>query len=102
MTSLLLPRRKFLTGLVGLIAVPAVVKAASLMPVRGWIDPYPWTEVSSGFAVSPLTQSWSAHVAESWHKAAFENGWTERLLISEKDVWDIHYTRADEIHCEAI
>lgn len=34
MTDLILPRRKFLTGLMGLVAAPAVVKAASLMPVK--------------------------------------------------------------------
>lgn len=34
MTGLILPRRKFLTGLMGLVAAPAVVKAASLMPVK--------------------------------------------------------------------
>jgi hypothetical protein len=34
MTDLLIPRRKFLTGLFGLVAAPAVVKAANIMPVR--------------------------------------------------------------------
>lgn len=34
MTDLILPRRKFLTGLMGIIAAPAVVKAANLMPVK--------------------------------------------------------------------
>ena len=34
MTGLLLPRRKFLTGLFGLVAAPAVVKAANIMPVK--------------------------------------------------------------------
>lgn len=34
MTDLILPRRKFLTGLMGLVAAPAVVKAANLMPVK--------------------------------------------------------------------
>ena len=34
MTDLILPRRKFLTGLFGLVAAPAVVKASSLMPVK--------------------------------------------------------------------
>jgi len=33
-TELLMPRRKFLTGLFGLIAAPAVVKAANIMPVK--------------------------------------------------------------------
>lgn len=31
---MILPRRKFLTGLVGLIAAPAVCKAEFLMPVK--------------------------------------------------------------------
>lgn len=34
MTNIILPRRKFLTGLMGLVAAPAVVKASSLMPVK--------------------------------------------------------------------
>ena len=34
MTDLILPRRKFLTGLMGLVAAPAVVRASSLMPVK--------------------------------------------------------------------
>ena len=34
MTDLILPRRKFLTGLFSLVAAPAVVKAANLMPVK--------------------------------------------------------------------
>ena len=34
MTDLLMPRRKFLTGLFGLVAAPAVVKATNIMPVR--------------------------------------------------------------------
>ena len=34
MTDLLMPRRKFLTGLFGLIVAPAIVKAANIMPVK--------------------------------------------------------------------
>lgn len=34
MTDLILPRRKFLTGLAALVAAPTIVRAASLMPVR--------------------------------------------------------------------
>ena len=34
MADLLMPRRKFLTGLFGLVAAPAIVKAANIMPVR--------------------------------------------------------------------
>ena len=34
MTDLMMPRRKFLTGLFGLVAAPAIVKAANIMPVK--------------------------------------------------------------------
>ena len=34
MTDLVMPRRKFLTGLFSLVAAPAVVKAANLMPIK--------------------------------------------------------------------
>ena len=34
MTDLLMPRRKFLTGLFGFVAAPAIVKAANIMPVK--------------------------------------------------------------------
>lgn len=41
MTDLILPRRKFLTGLMGLVAAPAVVKASSLMPAKSFVlDPF--------------------------------------------------------------
>jgi hypothetical protein len=33
---LILPRRRFLTGLIGLIAAPAVVRAESLMLIKVW------------------------------------------------------------------
>jgi len=34
LTKLLMPRRKFLSGLFGLVAAPAIVKAANIMPVK--------------------------------------------------------------------
>jgi len=37
MTDLILPRRKFLTGLMGLVAAPAMVRASSLMPVKSFV-----------------------------------------------------------------
>lgn len=35
MGNLILPRRSFLTGLAAAFAAPAIVKASSLMPIRG-------------------------------------------------------------------
>ena len=34
--TLILPRRTFLTGLISLIAAPALVRAAAIMPIRPW------------------------------------------------------------------
>ena len=38
MTNLILPRRKFLLGLGALVAAPAVIRVARLMPVRPFDD----------------------------------------------------------------
>src|SRR5438445_13735248 len=35
-----LPRRKFLAGLAGIIAAPAIVRASSIMPVRSFSESY--------------------------------------------------------------
>jgi hypothetical protein len=32
--TIIMPRRRFIAGLIGLVAAPAIVRAASLMPVR--------------------------------------------------------------------
>lgn len=37
-----LTRRKLFGGLGLVIAAPAIVRAASLMPVRGWREPITW------------------------------------------------------------
>ena len=63
MTDLLMPRRKFLTGLFGLVAAPAIVKAANIMPVKvmpsnlveikilGY-GQWQYTEVGLGFSIT--------------------------------------------------
>lgn len=63
MTDLILPRRKFLTGLMGLVAAPAVVKATSLMPVKSFVEPqlytFPnkvWVPRSSGVNLAQIRE----------------------------------------------
>lgn len=34
-----LARRSFITGLIALVAAPAIVRAGSIMPVRSYIEP---------------------------------------------------------------
>lgn len=41
MNELILPRRRFLQGLVGLVAAPAIVRIAAMMPVKTWVEPPP-------------------------------------------------------------
>jgi len=53
MTDLLMPRRKFLTGLLGLIAAPAIVKASNLMPIKVLeYGEWQYTEVGLGFSIT--------------------------------------------------
>lgn len=57
MTDLILPRRKFLTGLFGFVAAPAVVKASSLMPVKVMppqvvIEQYAYQEIGLGYQIT--------------------------------------------------
>jgi hypothetical protein len=53
MTDLLMPRRKFLTGLLGLIAAPAIVKAGNLMPIKVLeYGEWQYTEVGLGFSIT--------------------------------------------------
>lgn len=40
--TLELPRRSFIAGLGALVAAPAIVKVASLMPVKSTLVPEPW------------------------------------------------------------
>ena len=63
MTDLLMPRRKFLTGLFGLVAAPAVVKAANIMPVKvvttSELYTFPnkvWVPHSSGINLAQLRE----------------------------------------------
>jgi hypothetical protein len=63
MTDLILPRRQFLTGLMGLVAAPAVVKTSSLMSVRSFVDPqlytFPnkvWVPRSSGVSLAQIRE----------------------------------------------
>lgn len=44
-------RRGLLSGLVGLIAAPAIVRVASLMPVKAWMD--------DGVALNAMRHPWS-------------------------------------------
>lgn len=50
-----LPRRKFLTGLTALIAAPAIVRAASIMPVRAFVEDYAF-EFSGFGSLVPIGQ----------------------------------------------
>lgn len=50
MSDLILPRRKLLLGLGAMFAAPAIVRAASLMPVKVWREDY-WIGTIGTFAI---------------------------------------------------
>jgi hypothetical protein len=57
MTELIMPRRQFLKGLIGLVAAPAVVKAANIMPVKVMppelvVERYAFREVALGYSIT--------------------------------------------------
>lgn len=50
-------RRSFISGVVSLIAAPAIVRASSLMPVRGVAMPQPqWTPTFPYGEISPVLE----------------------------------------------
>lgn len=56
----MLERRSFITGLISLVAAPAIVRAGSLMPVRVVGEPYP--PPLSGKAIALMMEQ--AHLCE--------------------------------------
>jgi hypothetical protein len=73
-----LPRRSFLTGLTGLIAAPAVVRASALMPIKVWTPPRElwripssqWTDAEWDAATRALRGRWPSQWTEiEWRLA---------------------------------
>lgn len=52
--TLILPRRRFLAGLVGLVAAPAVVKASSLMKIVAPRPDFAIVDFSDAYGRSPM------------------------------------------------
>ena len=70
--DLILPRRRFIQGLVGLLAAPAIVRLESLMPVRA-LDPEEWIR-----ADPVLTFQWLAGGKPIPGATSREYTWTGR------------------------
>lgn len=49
----MLERRRFLAGLTGLICAPAIVRAASIMPVRSFVDDRMFVKISDCIYAGP-------------------------------------------------
>lgn len=61
--ELILPRRGFIFGLVGLFAAPAVIKASSLMPIKGEA----WEDVFCFYWQRDIdAMRWTPLVHEAW------------------------------------
>ena len=78
MTELIMPRRQFLKGLFGLVAAPAVVKAANIMPVKVMppelvCERYAYHEVAVGYRITRKEVG-----DELWNR---QNDWMHRQLV---------------------
>jgi hypothetical protein len=64
-----LPRRKFILGALGVIAAPAIVKIASIMPIKSWYElprmPFLYASPLTGF--SPVLTANYVYVYEIFH-----------------------------------
>lgn len=81
MSQIVMPRRRFVAGLLGLVAAPAIVKAASLMPVKAIEPEWPIVERSVGFEVQSF----------EWEMFTFEE--PAFMEMSEAN-WDALLTEA--------
>jgi hypothetical protein len=86
LSDLILPRRRFLTGLVSLLAAPAVVRADSLMPIKVWRPPRDslWGVPSFAVLSSEDPSEWS------------ESDW--RIAKAEAALPPFHRTMAGELY----
>lgn len=75
-------RRQLLTGLIGLIAAPAIVRATSLMPIKSWID--------DGIALNSMSHPPGPDFVEFTIRGldAFGKKTIERLWVALEEVED--------------
>jgi hypothetical protein len=81
-------RRSFLIGAAALIAAPAVVRASSLMPVRGIVQP-----------VMPEPQVWTFY--ERRYVWATEQGAVHFSAMGDECPWGIDLFRSRTLHLES-
>lgn len=91
MSDIILPRRKFLVGAASLLAAPAVIRVAKLMPVRVWKERcdfytvtshYHWSNSKpmflcnnpSNLYVTPT--EFDRYIKNEWDSGAYAIDWT--------------------------
>jgi hypothetical protein len=84
--TLIMPRRRFLTGIATLIAAPAVVRADILMPIKVWAPPPNSLWGTPSFAVL------SSEDPSEWS----ESDW--RIAKAEAALPPFHRTMAGELY----
>lgn len=74
-------RRSFITGIASLIAVPAIVRAASLMPVRGIVQDIYGTSPAMAALIARAKElsEIRARMLAAWDMMAFGTGFIRQL-----------------------
>jgi hypothetical protein len=95
-----LPRRGFLRGLIGVIAAPAVVRATSLMPVKVWDNHVEWTDLDE-LALPPRNPAWDTTPSFPILRSEDPSEWSEsdwRVAEAEAALPPYHRSMAGELY----
>ena len=97
---LVLPRRGFLKGLIGVIAAPAIVRATSLMPVKVWDKHVECTGLDE-LALPPRNPAWDATPSFPILRSEDPLEWSEadwRIAAAEAALPPYHRSMAGELY----
>lgn len=85
-------RRGFITGLVSLVAAPAIVRVGSLMPARAMVEFVPVQGVEwSGYAEGPITLAeYAQRRLNGLNK--FRAAWWDMMIQSNEIIGDLPFT----------
>jgi hypothetical protein len=95
------PRRDFLRGLIGVIAAPAIVRATSMMPVKVWDNHVEWTDLDE-LALPPRDPAWNTTPSfPILSRSEDPSEWSEsdwRIAKAEAALPPFHRTMAGELY----
>jgi hypothetical protein len=82
----MMDRRKLITGLVSLIAAPAIVRASSLMPVKAWHHDLHYFPINMDFSTDAVIRARFRRMGSSdWRLVEWNLAAREPLMLESGD-----------------